>query len=136
MLLFWFQAQEDFWRCVSYVFIYMYIYIMYIYVDSSVRRLDSSKLENQIVSTHTNFYISKSNQRLCSGMLFVVRGCPCSNGDSQKLLTSPHFLPPTSPQKQGEQTTSLTWPRALGDYFATQQPRKPHFVLCFISVTK
>jgi len=51
------------------------------------------------------------------------------------------FLPqPPTPQEQGEQTTSLTWPTALGDYFAThsatQHPRKPHFVLCFISVTK
>lgn len=40
-----------------YIYIYVYIYNVYIYVDSSVRRLDSSKLENQIVSTHTNFFL-------------------------------------------------------------------------------
>lgn len=42
-----------------YIYIYVYIYNVYIYVDSSVRRLDSSKLENQIVSTHTNFFYIK-----------------------------------------------------------------------------
>lgn len=86
-------------------------------------------------------FLTASRNFLCEQVAVIAPSCFFFSFRTPLLSIYPF---PTSssptPQEQGEQTTSLTWPTALGDYFAThsatQHPRKPHFVLCFISVTK
>lgn len=86
-----------------YMYIYIYIYIMYIYVDSSVRRLDNSKLENQIiVSTHTYIYQNQIKDFAQECCLWCVRVSLLKTeilknvSLSLSLFSSPNFLPPTA----------------------------------------
>lgn len=86
-----------------YICIYIYIYIMYIYVDSSVRRLDNSKLENQIiVSTHTYIYQNQIKDFAQECCLWCVRVSLLKTeilknvSLSLSLFSSPNFLPPTA----------------------------------------